>query len=317
MIANHLQNSAQMEWVQRQLRGQRPSYVVEAAEKLGMQLRRVDTRWNELRQLGFPVLMQWRDAEGNGTSAFHWVVAYGTKGDRLIVADPLNPAQTCELIPRRQIEAVWGRASLASRTGAEAGKVQLVLVLACGDEVPRIAGGSAAGLLHNSDSWLNYAHHHASGNRQSDGAEQCCHAGRDGDRPAECGVFEAFLGTLRLFIFTHTARRLDLSLSAQLFRHLMRLPLAYFESRRVGDTVARVQELENIRQFLTGPALTVVLDSFFAVVYLVIMFYYSANSYLGFAVGDSPVCHSDHSGHANLRNWLNETFNRSADSQSS
>jgi len=67
-------------------------------------------------------------------------------------------------------------------------------------------------------------------------------------------VFEAFLGILRLFIFTHT-RRLDLSLSAQVFRHLMRLPLAYFESRRVGDTVARVQELEQIRQFLTGTAL--------------------------------------------------------------
>jgi len=44
-------------------------------------------------------------------------------------------------------------------------------------------------------------------------------------------VFEACI--LRLFIFTHTARRLDLSLSAQVFRHLMRLPLAYFESRRV------------------------------------------------------------------------------------
>merc|ERR1712117_440160 len=89
------------------------------------------------------------------------------------------------------------------------------------------------------------------------------------------GIFEAILGILRLFIFTHTARRLDLSLSSQLFRHLMRLPLAYFEARRVGDTVARVQELEKIRQFLTGTALTVVLDSIFAVVYLGLMFYYN------------------------------------------
>jgi ATP-binding cassette subfamily B protein len=129
-------------------------------------------------------------------------------------------------------------------------------------------------------------------------------------------VFEAVLGILRLFIFTHTARRLDLSLSAQLFRHLMRLPLAYFEARRVGDTVARVQELENIRQFLTGTALTVILDSFFAVVYLALMFFYSAPLtgvalavlplYAALTLTTTPI----------LRNWLNETFNRSADSQS-
>jgi ATP-binding cassette subfamily B protein len=128
--------------------------------------------------------------------------------------------------------------------------------------------------------------------------------------------FEALLGILRLFIFTHTARRLDLSLSAQVFRHLMRLPLAYFEARRVGDTVARVQELENIRQFLTGTALTVILDSIFTVVYLVLMFYYNAQlTWVALAVIPlfailtllaTPI----------LRNWLNETFNRSADSQS-
>jgi ATP-binding cassette, subfamily B, bacterial len=129
-------------------------------------------------------------------------------------------------------------------------------------------------------------------------------------------VFEAFLGTLRLFIFTHTARRLDLSLSAQLFRHLMRLPLAYFEARRVGDTVARVQEMENIRQFLTGTAMTVVLDALFASVYLILMFWYSAvltgwslivlPFFILLTLISTPI----------LRRELNETFNRNADSQS-
>jgi ATP-binding cassette, subfamily B, bacterial len=129
-------------------------------------------------------------------------------------------------------------------------------------------------------------------------------------------VFEAFLGALRLFIFTHTARRLDLSLSAQLFRHLMRLPLAYFEARRVGDTVARVQEMENIRQFLTGTAMTVVLDALFASVYLILMFWYSAvltgwslivlPFFILLTLISTPI----------LRRELNETFNRNADSQS-
>jgi ATP-binding cassette, subfamily B, bacterial len=129
-------------------------------------------------------------------------------------------------------------------------------------------------------------------------------------------IFEASLGALRLFIFTHTARRLDLSLSAQLFRHLMRLPLKYFEARRVGDTVARVQELENIRQFMTGTALTVVLDSIFTVVYLALMAYYSIvltgvalavlPLFAILTIVSTPI----------MRNWLNESFNRNADSQS-
>jgi len=129
-------------------------------------------------------------------------------------------------------------------------------------------------------------------------------------------ILEAILGFLRLFIFSHTANRLDLSLSSQLFRHLMRLPLNYFESRRVGDTVARAQELENIRQFLTGTALTVILDSIFSVVYLALMFSYSV-TLTGVALAVIPLF-------AILtlivtpwlRSYLNETFNRGADSQS-
>ena len=64
-------------------------------------------------------------------------------------------------------------------------------------------------------------------------------------------------------------------LGAQLFRHLLALPLAYFEARRVGDTVARVRELEQIRQFLTSNSVTVVLDVVFTVLFLGVMWIYS------------------------------------------
>jgi ABC-type multidrug transport system fused ATPase/permease subunit len=57
-------------------------------------------------------------------------------------------------------------------------------------------------------------------------------------------------------VFSHTTSRIDVELGARLFRHLVQLPLAYFQARRVGDSVARVRELENIRSFLTGNALT-------------------------------------------------------------
>ena len=59
------------------------------------------------------------------------------------------------------------------------------------------------------------------------------------------------LGALRTYLFSHTTNRIDVELGARLFRHLMALPIAYFQARRVGDSVARVRELENIRQFIT------------------------------------------------------------------
>jgi ATP-binding cassette, subfamily B, bacterial len=318
MVANHLQNSTQMEWVQRQLRGQRPTDVVEASEKLGLHLRRIETEWASLRQLDYPALMQWGQQNGqqNGKTSGHWVVVYGARGDRLIIADPLNPTMQCEAVHRSTIEPNWNgqlwqaelvqtqerfnlgwflpavwkyrglllEVLLASMTLQLLGLATPLITQVVIDKV--MVQGSLSTLDAMAFALLAVA------------------------------TFESLLGILRLFIFTHTARRLDLSLSAQLFRHLMRLPLAYFESRRVGDTVARVQELENIRQFLTGTALTVVLDSVFAIVYLTLMFYYSAiltgvalavlPLFAVLTIVTTPI----------LRNWLNETFNRNADSQS-
>jgi subfamily B ATP-binding cassette protein HlyB/CyaB len=87
--------------------------------------------------------------------------------------------------------------------------------------------------------------------------------------------FEAVLGGLRTYLFSHTSNRIDVGLGAQLFAHLLRLPLAYFQARRTGDTVARARELDTIRQFLTSSALTVVLDCFFTLVFFAVMLAYS------------------------------------------
>lgn len=88
-------------------------------------------------------------------------------------------------------------------------------------------------------------------------------------------IFETVLGALRTYVFSHTTNRIDVELGARLFRHLVALPLAYFGARRVGDSVARVRELENIRQFITGSSLTLVIDLFFTVVFLAVMAWYS------------------------------------------
>jgi subfamily B ATP-binding cassette protein HlyB/CyaB len=88
-------------------------------------------------------------------------------------------------------------------------------------------------------------------------------------------IFETILGILRTYLFAHTTNRIDVELGARLFRHLVALPIAYFQARTVGDSVARVRELENIRNFLTSSALTLVIDLFFTVVFLAVMFVYS------------------------------------------
>jgi subfamily B ATP-binding cassette protein HlyB/CyaB len=128
-------------------------------------------------------------------------------------------------------------------------------------------------------------------------------------------IFESLIGALRTYVFSHTTNRIDVELGARLFRHLMALPIAYFEARRAGDSVARVRELENIRNFLTSSALTLVIDLFFTFVFLAVMFYYSPllswivvgsfPFYIALSAGVTPV----------FRRRLDEKFNRGAENQ--
>ncbi|MGN8083580.1 ABC transporter transmembrane domain-containing protein [Variovorax sp. 22077] len=128
-------------------------------------------------------------------------------------------------------------------------------------------------------------------------------------------VFESLLNGLRSYVFSHTTNRIDVELGARLFRHLVQLPLAYFQARRVGDSVARVRELENIRNFLTGNALTVLLDVVFSIVFVAVMLFYSVPLtlivlasmplYFGLSLAVVPI----------LRRRLDEKFARGAENQ--
>ncbi|MET4215865.1 subfamily B ATP-binding cassette protein HlyB/CyaB [Bradyrhizobium sp. LB14.3] len=88
-------------------------------------------------------------------------------------------------------------------------------------------------------------------------------------------LFDTVLGILRNYLFSHTTNRIDVELGARLFHHLLALPMAWFQARRVGDSVARVRELENIRNFITSSSLTLLIDLFFTSVFLAVMFAYS------------------------------------------
>jgi ATP-binding cassette, subfamily B, bacterial HlyB/CyaB len=129
------------------------------------------------------------------------------------------------------------------------------------------------------------------------------------------GLFESVLAILRTYLFAHTTNRIDVELGARLFRHLLALPIAYFQVRRVGDSVARVRELENIRNFLTGSALTLVIDLLFTFVFLGVMFLYSPlltwivlasfPFYIGISALATPL----------FRRRLDEKFQRGAQNQ--
>ncbi|TYO61520.1 type I secretion system permease/ATPase [Bradyrhizobium hipponense] len=128
-------------------------------------------------------------------------------------------------------------------------------------------------------------------------------------------LFETILGILRTYLFSHTTNRIDVELGARLFRHLLALPIGYFQARRVGDSVARVRELENIRNFLTSSALTLIIDLFFATIFIAILFFYSPALtwivlvslpvYVGISAAATPL----------FRRRLDEKFQRGAENQ--
>src|SRR5215469_9340102 len=128
-------------------------------------------------------------------------------------------------------------------------------------------------------------------------------------------IFETILGILRTYLFAHATNRIDVELGARLFQHLLALPTAYFQARRVGDSVARVRELENIRTFLTSSALTLVIDLFFTFVFLAVMYFYSSlltwivlasfPFYIAISAGATPL----------FRRRLDEKFQRGAENQ--
>lgn len=129
-------------------------------------------------------------------------------------------------------------------------------------------------------------------------------------------IFQGLLTAIRTYVFAHTTSKLDVELGARLFRHLVALPISYFQARRVGDSVARVRELEQIRSFLTGNALTVLMDLMFSFVFLGVMFWYSAKLTL-IVVASIPVYALLSAVFTPiLRARLNEKFNRSAENHS-
>ena len=90
-----------------------------------------------------------------------------------------------------------------------------------------------------------------------------------------CTLFQNWIMSLRAYLFSNIASKMDVTLSSRLFKNITALPIKYFQKWQVGDVVSRIGELETLRSFLTGSSLTIILDLVFALVYFVVMFMYN------------------------------------------
>jgi ATP-binding cassette, subfamily B, bacterial HlyB/CyaB len=284
--------------------------MVRCAREFGLKARELKTTWARLATTALPAIAVLKDGD--------FLLLGKVGGDKIVVQSTKTPRP--ELMTKDDLEAVWdGRIVLMTRRAnlAELSRrfditwflgaihkyrQQLAEVLVASFFLQLFALASPLFFQVVIDKVLVH---------RSIGTLDVLVIGLLG-----MALFETILGILRTYLFSHATNRIDVELGARLFQHLLALPTAYFQVRRVGDSVARVRELENIRTFLTSSALTLVIDLFFTFVFLGVMFLYSPlltgivfagfPFYVGISAGVTP----------RFRQLLDEKFKRGAESQS-
>ena len=283
--------------------------LVRAGRRLGLKTRSVDSTWERLADTPLPAIAQHSDG--------HFVLLAGIKDDKVLIQDPLEPRPLT--LPRALFEQAWsGKLILVTR---RASLKDLSGDFGFGWFIPAIVKyRKLFGEVLIASFFLQLFALITPLFFQVIIDKVLVHRGLTTLDVLAIGLlaislFEVILGGLRTYVFSHTTNRVDVMLGAKLFHHLLRLPLGYFEARRVGDSVARVRELENIRNFLTGSALTLVIDLFFTLVFFVVLYYYSPvltaivagaiPFYIILSAWVTPI----------LRRRLEEKFNRGAENQ--
>ncbi|MCB1800109.1 MAG: type I secretion system permease/ATPase [Gammaproteobacteria bacterium] len=283
--------------------------LVRAGRRLGLKVDAVNSRWERLHKTPLPAIAQHVDG--------HFFILIGIRDDRVLVQDPLE--QRPLTLPRELFEQAWsGRLILFARRaafGMPEGRFGFSWFIPAIVRHRRLFGEVLiASFFLQLFALLTPLFFQVVIDKV------LVHRGLTTLDVLMIGLlaislFDVILGGLRSYVFAHTSNRVDVMLGAKLFHHLLRLPLAYFEARRVGDSVARVRELENIRNFLTGSALTLVIDLFFTLVFFIVLYLYSPlltavvaaaiPFYIVLSAWVTPI----------LRQRLEDKFNRGAENQ--
>src|SRR5271168_609627 len=243
--------------------------LLRAARKLPVKARAVSSGWDRLARTPFPALAQLSDGS--------WLVLGRVGDDKVLVQSPLSPRP--DVMDRASFEARWsGRLVLLSRRAALGDLSRRFGISWFVSAVAKYRGPLIEVLV--ASCFLQIFGLLTPLFFQFMVDKVLVHRGLSTLEVLAVGLgllslFEVVLGGTRSWLFAHTANRIDVELGARLFRHLLALPMAYFGGRRVGDTVARVRELETIRQFLTSSAITLVLDLAFGMIFIAVLFLYS------------------------------------------
>ena len=283
--------------------------LIRAGRHLGLKTRRVSSEWGKLEKTPLPALAQHNDG--------HWVVLAKVDEGRVLIQDPLEERPLA--LPREVFEPAWNgvlilitrRSLLNDPTTSFGFRWFIPALIKYRKLFSEVLVASFFLQLFALVTPLFF---------QVVIDKVLVHKGLTTLDVLAFGLivvslFEVLLGGLRTYVFSHTTNRVDVELGAKLYRHLLSLPMGYFGARRVGDSVARVRELENIRNFITGSALTLVVDIFFTFVFLAVMYYYSPlltyivlgsiPAYIVLSLFVTPI----------LRARVNEKFNRGAENQ--
>ncbi|MDJ0741343.1 MAG: ABC transporter transmembrane domain-containing protein, partial [Gammaproteobacteria bacterium] len=283
--------------------------IVRAGRRIGLKTRSIDSDWQRLQRTPLPAIAQHPDG--------HFFIVAGWRDDKVLIQDPLEARPLT--LPHELFEEAWsGRLILVTR---RASLKNLGGRFGFGWFVPAIVRHRRLfGEVLVASFFLQLFALITPLFFQVIIDKVLVHRGLTTLDVLAIGLlaislFEVVLGGLRTYVLSHTTNRVDVLLGAKLFGHLLRLPLAYFEARRVGDSVARVRELESIRQFLTGSALTLVIDLLFTLVFFVVLYLYSPvlfavvagalPFYVALSAWVTPI----------LRRRLDEKFNRGAENQ--
>ena len=247
--------------------------IVRCAKRCGLLARIANSKWDRLGRISLPAIGELIGEDGQT----RFVIFARVADNKLLIQDPLSAGP--ELKTKEEIEAVWtGRLLLMTHREALAGPARgfdLSWFIPAVVRYRRLLGEVLVASF-----FLQLLGLVSPMFFQVVTDKVLVHRGLSSLDVLVIGlsivsIFEVLLGGLRTYVFSHTTSRIDVELGVGVFRHLMGLPLAYFGARQAGTTVARVRELENIRNFLTGSALTLVVDAVFTLVFFGVMFFYS------------------------------------------
>lgn len=243
--------------------------IAEAAETLGFHTRGIRAAYDHLLKVDLPAIAHW---EG-----FHYIVVYEVRPDRVVVADP---AIGLRKFTREEFEKGWTGYLLLLTPTPKIEKVEesrttfgrflpllkpyrsLLFQIFLASLLMQLFGLASPiftqiivdkVLVHKSTSMLNMLL----------------------IGMLLIAVFQTATMSLRYYLLVHTTRRIDMTMVVDFYRHVLSLPMRYFEERKVGDILKRFNENARIRDFMTGRAIGVMLDCLMIFVYLGLMFFYN------------------------------------------